>query len=151
MGAVRRSAAMEKSTMRMCGWKSRRRAAGADGGRAGPAHHHGPALNFPQALAESDHDVETMASSTARTAKRTSPRKQAPKSADRDKSTIVMSGSEDFRLGAIAASLRMDRSALAAKLIDEGLRRYALDGVLRQFSDRQESSAQINLAEPSAA
>jgi hypothetical protein len=51
-----------------------------------------------------------------------------------------MSGSVDFRLGAIAASLRMDRSALAAELIDEGLRRYALDGVLRQFSDRQEAA-----------
>jgi hypothetical protein len=84
--------------------------------------------------------METMASPTARPPKRTAPRKQAPKSADRVKSTIVMSGSVDFRLGAIAASLRMDRSALAAKLIDEGLRRYALDGVLRQFNDRQEAA-----------
>ena len=73
------------------------------------------------------------------------------KATDRIKSTIVMDAQVDFRLGAIAASLRVDRSALAAKLIDEGLRRYALDGVLRQFSDRQESSAQINLAESTAA
>jgi hypothetical protein len=88
--------------------------------------------------------MENMTSSAARTARRTSPKKQTPKSADRVKSTIVMSGSVDFRLGAIAASLRVDRSALAAKLIDEGLKRYSLDAVLRQFSDRQESAGDVS-------
>ena len=90
--------------------------------------------------------METMTSPPARREKRTAARKQAPKAADRIKATIVMSPNVDFRLGSVAASLRMDRSALAAKLIDEGLRRYSLDAVLRQFSDRQESSAEINSA-----
>ena len=56
------------------------------------------------------------------------------------KTTIVMDSQVDFRLGAVAASLRVDRSTLAAKLIDDGLKRYALDAVLRQFSDRQETA-----------
>jgi hypothetical protein len=51
-----------------------------------------------------------------------------------------MDSQVDFRLGAVAASLRVDRSTLAAKLIDDGLKRYALDAVLRQFSDRQETA-----------
>ena len=81
-----------------------------------------------------------MIQTTAQPSKRRAANTAARKSADRVKSTIVMSGSVDFRLGAIAASLRKDRSALAAKLIDEGLRRYALDGVLRRFNDRQETA-----------
>jgi hypothetical protein len=72
--------------------------------------------NLVSKLLRSQTPMETLATPTARTAKRTAPRKQAPKSASRVKSTIVMSSSVDFRLGAIAASLRMDRSALAAKL-----------------------------------
>jgi hypothetical protein len=46
----------------------------------------------------------------------------------------------------------MDRSSLAAKLIDEGLRRYALDTLLRQFAagpgneGRLNSTEDVNLA-----
>lgn len=81
--------------------------------------------------------METQTTPAARPAKRTAAKKLAPKSADRVKATIVMSPGVDFRLGAVAAHLQLDRSALAAKLIDEGLRRYSLDSVLRQFADRQ--------------
>ncbi len=81
--------------------------------------------------------METQTTPATRPAKRTVAKKQAPKSADRVKATIVMSPGVDFRLGAVAAHLQLDRSALAAKLIDEGLRRYSLDSVLRQFADRQ--------------
>jgi hypothetical protein len=81
--------------------------------------------------------METTATPAARPQRRTAAPKQGRKAPDRIKATIVMSGSVDFRLGAVAAHLKLDRSSLAAKLIDEGLRRYALDSVLRQFSDRQ--------------
>jgi len=84
------------------------------------------------------------------TATRPSKRKasqQAGRRADgKLKTTIVMDAQIDFRLGAIAASMRVDRSALAAKLIDDGLRRYALDGVLRQFSDQQSSAGDVSQA-----
>jgi hypothetical protein len=89
-----------------------------------------------------------MIQTTAQPSKRRAANTAARKSADRVKSTIVMSGSVDFRLGAIAASLRVDRSALAAKLIDEGLKRYSLDAVLRQFSDRQESAGDVSRESP---
>ena len=92
-----------------------------------------------------------MIQTTAQPSKRRAANTAARKSADRVKSTIVMSGSVDFRLGAIAASLRVDRSALAAKLIDEGLRRYALDGVLRQFSDRPSSAGDVSRESPETA
>ena len=89
-----------------------------------------------------------MIQTTAQPSKRRTANTAARKSADRVKSTIVMGVSVDFRLGAIAASLRVDRSALAAKLIDEGLRRYALDGVLRQFSDRPSSAGDVSRESP---
>ena len=98
--------------------------------------------------------METTTTTAARKARRTAAPKQDRKSATRVKSTIVMDGSIDFRLGAIAAHLKLDRSALAAKLIDDGLRRYALDGVLRSFTDRQSEgaeSSQLSLAGTSAA
>jgi len=83
------------------------------------------------------------------------PRKSAEKargmSAERVKATIVLSGSTDFRLSSIAASLGIDRSALAAKLIDQGLRAYGLDAVLRQFTDRQSVDGGVSQAEATAA
>lgn len=95
--------------------------------------------------------METTTAPTARPQRRMTAPKQARKSATRVKSTIVMGGDVDFRLGAIASHLRMDRSSLAAKLIDEGLRRYALDAALRQFSDRQSEVGEISLADSTAA
>jgi hypothetical protein len=46
--------------------------------------------------------------------------------------TLVLTESVDFRLSTIAKSLKVDRSTLAAYLLDAGLRRYALDAALRQ-------------------
>jgi hypothetical protein len=94
--------------------------------------------------------METTATPAARPQRRTAAPKQGRKAPDRIKATIVMSGSVDFRLSSIAASLRMDRSQLAAKLIDEGLRRYSLDAVLRQFADRQSLDGDVSQAETAA-
>ena len=80
--------------------------------------------------------METPPTVAAKSRRRPAASKPIPKSGPRIKTTIVMDGSVDFRLGAIASHLRMDRSTLAAKLIDDGLRRYALDAALRQFTDR---------------
>jgi hypothetical protein len=71
--------------------------------------------------------------------------------AERVKATIVMKGQVDFRLSSVAASLGMDRSALAEKLIDQGLKAYSLDAVLRQFTDRQDSAAGVSQADATAA
>ena len=95
--------------------------------------------------------METTTAPAARPQRRTTAKPQIRKSADRTKCTIVMPASTDFRLGAIAAHLQLDRSSLAAKLIDEGLRRYSLDTVLRQFSDRQSSADNVSPAESTAA
>ena len=46
--------------------------------------------------------------------------------------TLLLPESVDFRLSTIAKSQKLDRSTLAAQLIDAGLRRYALDAALRQ-------------------
>jgi hypothetical protein len=95
--------------------------------------------------------METMTTESVKPQRRASAPRQSRKATMRVKCTIVMDGGIDFRLGAIASHLKIDRSALAAKLIDEGLRRYALDGVLRQFSDRQSETSEINLAGAPAA
>src|SRR3954453_19545087 len=52
----------------------------------------------------------------------------------RTKATLLLPDSVDFRLTTIAASLKSDRSTLAAQLIDAGLRRYALDAALREHA-----------------
>jgi hypothetical protein len=52
----------------------------------------------------------------------------------RTKATLLLPDSVDFRLTTIAASLKSDRSTLATQLIDAGLRRFALDAALRQYS-----------------
>jgi len=82
-----------------------------------------------------------------RTSDRPAERKPARKDG-RVKSTLLLDETLDFRLSTIAASLKIDRSTLAAQLIDAGLRRYALDAALRQFAgaaaetiDRQETAA----------
>jgi hypothetical protein len=75
--------------------------------------------------------------------------RKAPRADGRVKSTLLLGGSLDFRLTTVAASLRLDRSQLAAQLIDAGLQRYALDRHLRSFEgetlpvgeDRQETAA----------
>jgi hypothetical protein len=95
--------------------------------------------------------METTTLENIKPQRRASALRQSRKASIRVKCTIVMDGGIDFRLGSIASHLKIDRSALAAKLIDEGLRRYALDGVLRQFSDRQSQSAEINPAGATAA
>jgi hypothetical protein len=47
--------------------------------------------------------------------------------------TLLLPESVDFRLTSIAKNQKLDRSVLAAQLIDAGLRRFALDAVLRQY------------------
>jgi hypothetical protein len=103
--------------------------------------------------------METTTPRAARTSKRTAAEKQvriaAPKQVrkltDRVKTTIVMDGSLDFRLASVSASLGMDKSELAAKLIDSGLRPYALDGLLRQFTDRPEIAGHVSESKETAA
>lgn len=68
-----------------------------------------------------------------RTAAKPSDRK-AGRMDGRTKATLLLPESVDLRLSTIAKSQRMDRSTLAAQLLDAGLRRYALDAALRQHS-----------------
>ena len=65
---------------------------------------------------------------------RTDSRKPARKDG-RIKATLLLGESLDFRLTTVAASQKLDRSQLAALLLDQGLRKYALDAALRQFAD----------------
>lgn len=72
---------------------------------------------------------------SAKLRKRPSARAADRKPARRDgrvRATLLLDEQLDFRLTTIAASLKGDRSTLAAQLIDQGLRRYALDAALRQ-------------------
>lgn len=81
--------------------------------------------------------VEHVPGSTGRTRMRKSAQKAERKPARKDgrvKSTLLLGEGLDFRLTTIAASQKMDRSQLAAQLLDAGLRKYALDTALRQFS-----------------
>ncbi len=55
----------------------------------------------------------------------------------RTKATLLLPESVDFRLTTIAKSQRLDRSQLAAQLLDAGLRRYALDAALRQHTGNE--------------
>ena len=52
----------------------------------------------------------------------------------RIKSTLLLPRDLDFRLTTIAASVNLDRSQLAAQLLDQSLRRYGLDEALRRFA-----------------
>lgn len=60
--------------------------------------------------------------------------RKAGRADGRTKATLLLPESLDFRLTAVAKSQRMDRSQLAAQLLDAGLRRYALDAALRQHA-----------------
>jgi hypothetical protein len=99
---------------------------------------------------EGESPMEATTAPAVRAQRRTTAKPAIRKSADRTKATIVMPTSVDFRLGAVAAHLQLDRSALAAKLIDEGLRRYSLDTVLRQFADRQTSTDGVSQVDTAA-
>jgi predicted transcriptional regulator len=68
-----------------------------------------------------------------RTAVKTADRKTA-RTDGRTKATLLLPDSVDFRLTTIAKSLKLDRSVLASQLLDQGLRRYALDAALRQHA-----------------
>jgi hypothetical protein len=69
----------------------------------------------------------------SRTAAKPADRKNA-RLDGRTKATLLLPESVDFRLTTIAKSQKLDRSQLAAQLLDAGLRRYALDAALRQHS-----------------
>jgi hypothetical protein len=81
--------------------------------------------------------------SRVRKSARPDPRKPARKDG-RIKATLLLAEDLDFRLTTIAASLKTDRSQLAALLLDAGLRRYGLDDALRKFAgnDRTRPSAE---------
>jgi hypothetical protein len=57
------------------------------------------------------------------------------------KATLLLPPSVDFRLSALAAYHRTDRSGFAAKILDQGLQRFALDESLREFSGQSKGSA----------
>ena len=65
------------------------------------------------------------------------PDRKSARADGRTKATLLLPDSVDFRLTTIAASLKSDRSTLAAQLIDAGLRRFALDAALRQHADKE--------------
>jgi hypothetical protein len=72
------------------------------------------------------------------------------KAASRQKITLVVPDAVDFRLGALASFLKLDRSTLAAKLLDQGMRAYAADAAFRSVfghsDDRRDDAAEINSA-----
>ena len=72
----------------------------------------------------------------SRSSAKASDRKSA-RADGRTKATLLLPDSVDFRLTTIAASLKTDRSTLAAQLIDAGLRRFALDAALRQHAEKE--------------
>jgi hypothetical protein len=59
----------------------------------------------------------------------------------RIKSTLLLPRDLDFRLTTIAASVNLDRSQLAAQLLDQSLRRYGLDEALRRFAGSESAKA----------
>ena len=63
----------------------------------------------------------------------TSSRTKRGKAGETRKVALVLPSDVDKRLTAIAADEQMDRSALAAKLIDQGLGKFKLDGLLRTY------------------
>jgi hypothetical protein len=83
----------------------------------------------------SDNEAEASAAKPRRnrTAVKAADRKSV-RTDGRTKATLLLPDSVDFRLTTIAASLKSDRSTLATQLIDAGLRRFALDAVLRQHA-----------------
>jgi hypothetical protein len=82
-----------------------------------------------------------------RTAAKAAERKAA-RSDGRIKATLLLPESVDFRLTTIAASLKSDRSKLAAHLIDTGLRRYTLDAALREHAGGGDASEPDRAGEP---
>jgi hypothetical protein len=87
-----------------------------------------------------------MEAKTSSRQKRVTAPKQRQKTGDRVKTTIVMDSDLDFRLGANAEFQKMDRSSLAAKLIDQGLRALSFDKHLRAFTESANESGELNLA-----
>ncbi len=96
-------------------------------------------------MAESPTDHVTGKARRSRGTAKPSDRKSA-RADGRTKATLLLPDTVDFRLTAIAASLKSDRSTLAAQLIDAGLRRFALDAALRQHAG--EAAEQERAGEP---
>jgi hypothetical protein len=90
-------------------------------------------------MSDSDAELVNSKSRRSRTAVKTVERKSA-RTDGRTKATLLLPDSVDFRLTSIAASLKTDRSTLAAQLIDTGLRRFALDAALRQHVGSEATS-----------
>src|SRR5262245_55694228 len=88
------------------------------------------------AMADSLPETATAKPRRSRSIAKTPDRKSA-RADGRTKATLLLPDSVDFRLTTIAASLKSDRSTLAAQLIDAGLRRFALDTALRQHAEKE--------------
>jgi len=71
---------------------------------------------------------------SARPRRRSAAKAEGRRPGGRVKASLLLSDELDFRLSTIARSQKLDKSALASQLLDAGLRRYALDAVLRQHA-----------------
>jgi hypothetical protein len=92
--------------------------------------------------------AQTDAAATPAKPKRTKPGKpESRKAGSRQKITLVVSDAVDFRLSTLAAYQRLDRSTLAEKLLDQGMRAYAVDAAFRSVfglpDDRRDDAAEI--------
>lgn len=90
-------------------------------------------------MADGDGELVGAKAKRSRTVVKTAERKSV-RTDGRTKATLLLPDSVDFRLTSIAASLKTDRSTLAAQLIDTGLRRFALDAALRQHVGAEAAS-----------
>lgn len=90
--------------------------------------------------------MEAMNSSSNRKPKSASVQPQKQKPGKRVKTTIVMDADLDFRLGANAEFQKTDRSSLAARLIDQGLRSLKFDQHLRAFTESASVAGEVNPA-----
>lgn len=90
--------------------------------------------------------MELTTAEPKKSSRKVSSSRQKPKQAERTKVTIVLDADLDFRLGASAEFRKLNRSELAAILIDQGLRVTKFDQHLRQFTDSASETAELNLA-----
>ena len=120
-------------SVRICGWEQSRGRAVADK-RTGSVKDHGLVSDGRVVLMSGNPlDASVAKPRRNRASVKAADRKSA-RADGRTKATLLLPDSVDFRLTTIAASLKSDRSTLAAQLIDAGLRRFALDAALRQHA-----------------
>jgi hypothetical protein len=72
---------------------------------------------------------------------KTAAKSESRKTGKPPKLTVVSTRELDFRLDCLASFLKMDKSALARKLLDQGMRAYQVDGAFRAALGQSEGSA----------